>query len=77
LREAGFRHKVRTRILSNGPNTEDKQSLLEWHATLERAKKNDINQAVSELKIDPASQEKGAKLFKSNKIISRINKISS
>ena len=30
--EAGYKYKIRTRILANGPSNEDKQSLVDWLA---------------------------------------------
>lgn len=67
-KEAAYKHIVRKRILANGPNNEDKQSLIEWRAAQEQANKDARNQAGSEFKIDPSAQKKGALLFTSNTI---------
>jgi hypothetical protein len=66
--EAGYKYKIRKRILAYGPNNEDKQSLIEWRAAQEQANKDARNQAGSEFKIDPSAQKKGALLFTSNTI---------
>jgi hypothetical protein len=84
-REAGFRNKVRTRILSSktGPNPEDMQSLRDWRAAQlqackakeARADGNHVEKKPAvklDLIIDPSAQAKGARFFTNNRIRARF-----
>lgn len=79
-KEAGFRHTVKTRILSSptGPNSDDVRSLLAWR-TAQAAEIGSMatrNQTVmpDKLEIDTVACTKGARMFSSSSILAKMGK---